>query len=102
MQTETRTDFIGVSSTIQGQDSAETENFKKAFIKTATRYAEFVKAKILSAAEIKMTLPKEDNFNIEIGMLYFENTKPTVSQELCEEVRTLTALAAEVFQYIST
>ncbi len=102
IQAETRTDFIGFSSTIRGKEYAGTENFKKAFIKTATRYAEFVEAKIISAAEVKITLPKEDNLNNGIGMVIFEDTQPTVSQELCEEVRTLTALAAEVFQYIST
>ncbi len=72
------------------------ENFKKAFIKTATRYAEFVEAKIISVSKVEMTLPKENNLKTEIGMIHVGNKQPTISQELCEEVQTLIVLAAEV------
>lgn len=67
------------------------ENFKKAFIRTATKYAEYVEAKIISAAEIKITLPEKDKSKG--GMIYAGNKEPTVSEQLCEEIRTLNAVA---------
>lgn len=69
-------------------------NFKKAFIRTATKYAEYVETKITLAAEIKVTLPKEDK--TKRGMVYVGHTEKTVSEELCEEIRTLNAVAAAV------
>lgn len=70
------------------------KNFKKAFIGTATRYAEYVEAKIKSVAEIKITLPKEDKSKS--GTVYVAHKEPTVSEQLCEEIRTLNAVAAAV------
>lgn len=70
------------------------DNFKKAFVRTATRYAEYVEAKIKSTAEIKVTLPKEDK--TKRCTVYVGHTEPTVSEQLCEEIRTLNAVAAAV------
>lgn len=70
------------------------DNFKKAFIRTATKYAEYVELKIKAAAEIKITLPKTDNSKR--GMLYVGQSEPTVSEQLCEEIRTLNVVAAAV------
>ncbi len=70
------------------------ENFKKAFIRTATKYAEYVEAKIISAAEIKITLPEKDKSKG--GTVYIGRKEPTVSEQLCEEIRTLNAVAAAV------
>ena len=69
-------------------------NFKKAFIRTATKYAEYVELKIKAAAEIKTTPPKTDNSKR--GAVYVGNAEPTVSEQLCEEIRTLNAVAAAV------
>jgi len=69
-------------------------NFKKVFIRTATKYAEYVELKIKAATEIKITPPKTDN--LKCGTLYVGNTEPTVSEQLCEEIRTLNAVAAAV------
>lgn len=68
--------------------------FKKAFIRTATKYAEYVELKIKAATEIKTTPQKADNSKR--GMVYVEKTEPTVSEQLCEEIRTLNAVAAAV------
>ena len=62
-------------------------SFKKAFIRTATKYAEYVELKIKAATEIKTTPQKADNSKR--GMVYVGNTEPTVSEQLCEEIRTL-------------
>ena len=70
------------------------ENFKKAFIRTATKYAEYVEKKIISAAEIKITPTEKDNSKR--GMVYVGKTEPTVSEQLCEEIRTLNAVAVAV------
>lgn len=70
------------------------DNFKKAFIRTATRYAEYVEVKIKSAAEIKTMLPKENKSKG--GTVYVGHTERTVSQQLCEEIRTLNTVAATV------
>ncbi len=67
-------------------------SFKKAFIRTATKYAEYVELKIKAATEIKTTPQKADNSKR--GMVYVGNTEPTVSEQLCEEIRTLNAVAA--------
>ena len=69
-------------------------NFKKTFIRTATKYAEYVELKIKAAAEMKETLPKADNSKR--GEVYVGNAEPTVSEQLCEEIRTLNAVAAAV------
>lgn len=69
-------------------------SFKKAFIRTATKYAEYVELKIKAATEIKTTPQKADN--PKRGMVYAGNTEPTVSEQLCEEIRTLNAVAAAV------
>ena len=68
--------------------------FKKAFIRTATKYAEYVGAKIISAAEIKITLPEKDKSKC--GTVYIGHKEATVSEKLCEEIRTLNAVAAAV------
>ena len=69
-------------------------NFKKAFIRTATKYAEYVELKIKAATVIKETPKKEDNSKR--GMMYVGHTEPTVSEQLCEEILTLNAVAAAV------
>lgn len=69
-------------------------SFKKAFIRTATKYAEYVELRIKAAAEIKETPPKANNSKG--GAVYVGNTEPTVSEQLCEEIRTLNAVAAAV------
>ncbi len=67
------------------------EGFKKAFIRTATRYAEYVEAKIIYAAEIKTT-PQE--LGKTKGGTVYAGQGPTVPEQLCEEMRTLNAVAA--------
>lgn len=69
------------------------EKFKKAFIKTATKYAEYVEAKIKSAVEIKVP-PKADKSKQ--GAVYIGHAEPTVSEQLCEEIRTLNAVVTAV------
>lgn len=70
------------------------DNFKKAFIRTATKYAEYVELKIKAATEIETTPLKSDNSRW--GMIYAKHTEPTVSEQLCEEIRILNAVAAAV------
>lgn len=70
------------------------DNFKKAFIRAATKYAEYVELKVKAAAEIKEIPKKADNSKR--GALYVGNAEPTVSEQLCEEIRTLNAVAAAV------
>lgn len=70
------------------------DNFKMAFIRTATRYAEYVEAKIISAAEIKIKLPEKDKSKG--GEVYIGHKEPTVSEQLCEEIRTLNAVVTAV------
>lgn len=73
------------------KEYAEMENFQKAFIKAATRYAEYVGAKIIYAAEIKTT-----PWNKSKGGTVCAGQEPTASGQLCEEVRTLNAVAEAV------
>ncbi len=70
------------------------DNFKKAFIRAATKYAEYVELKMKVVTEIKTTPLKSDNSKR--GKMYVEHTEPTVSEKLCEEIRTLNAVAAAV------
>lgn len=58
------------------------ENFKRAFIKTATKYAEYVELKIKAAAEIKEQ-PKKEN-NSKQGMMYVGRTEASIDETLEE------------------
>lgn len=76
-----------------GKEHTEMDSFKKAFIRTATRYAEYVEAKIIYTAEIK-TMPLKLSGS-KRGTVY-AGQEPKVSERLCEEMRTLNAVVAAV------